>query len=140
MPYSNKQSFLGQGWSFPAEFDEQTLSVAMVTDEEDIRQSLFILFATTPGERIMTPHYGCDLNSLVFEKIGDSLRAAIVAMVTKAMVLFEPRVKVEKVDVEIISHETGLLHILVDYTIIQTNSRSNMVYPYYLLEGTKIVS
>ena len=92
MPYSNKQSFLGQGWGFPAEFDEQTLSVAMVADEEDIRQSLFILFSTTPGERIMTPHYGCDLNSLVFEKIGDSLRAAIVAMVTKAIVLFEPMI------------------------------------------------
>jgi len=68
-----KKSFLGTGWGFPPEFNELTLSVNMVSEEEDIRQSLFILLSTTPGERPLNPAYGCDLQSLVFEKISESI-------------------------------------------------------------------
>lgn len=111
----------------------------MAANEEDIHQSLFILFSTSPGERLMNPHYGCDLNKMVFEKMSNSLRVDIISVVTDAIVNFEPRVKVENVDVQVVSYETGLLHILVEYTVIQTNSRRNIVYPYYLLEGTSII-
>lgn len=140
MIQETQASFLGKGWGFPPSFDEKTLSVEMVSDEADIHQSLFILFSTSPGERIMNPHYGCDLNKMVFEKISDSLRSSIISTVSNAILHFEPRITVENVEVIVVSHEDGLLHIMVDYTIIQTNSRRNIVYPYYLLEGTNIIT
>jgi len=32
----------------------------------------------------------------------------------------------------------GRLDILLDYTVRETNARANMVYPFYLLEGTNL--
>ena len=42
--------FLGRGWSFPPRFTPGGAAVAMVSDEEDIQQSLGLLFATRRGE------------------------------------------------------------------------------------------
>ncbi|RQP08730.1 MAG: hypothetical protein EAS52_24730, partial [Parapedobacter sp.] len=53
------KSFLGTGWSFPPQFDNEGGSVEMLSDGEDIRSSLEILLSTRPGERVMRPNYGC---------------------------------------------------------------------------------
>ena len=132
------KSFLGTGWSFPPTFDHFDHSLEMVSEEKDIRQSLYILIATIPGERIMNPAYGCDLHGLVFDAITESTRYEIIAAVTQAIRLFEPRITVHNVEVHVASYDPGMLHIVVDYTVIQTNSRSNIVYPFYLKEGTNI--
>lgn len=133
------KSFLGTGWGFPPAFQEQTLSLELVSEEMDIRQSLFILLSTVPGERPLNPTFGCDLRSLVFERITESLRYKIKSMVTRAINLFESRVTVQKVEVQIISIEPGMLQVTVDYTVVQTNSRDNIVYPFYLQEGTSVI-
>ncbi len=133
------KSFLGTGWAFPPAFQEQTLSLELVSEEMDIRQSLFILLSTVPGERLLNPSFGCDLRSLVFERITESLRYEIKAMVSRSIALFESRVTVEKVEVQIISIEPGALQVTVDYTIVQTNSRDNIGYPFYLQEGTSVI-
>lgn len=133
-----KKSFLGTGWSFPPTFHLDRNHVEMVSEEEDIRQSLFLLISTTPGERLMRPAYGCDLQKLVFEQISHTLRVEIIAMVELAILRFEPRIRVEEVNVTIDPNNYGLLYILVDYLVKSTNSRSNIVYPFYLKEGTHV--
>ncbi len=134
-----KKSFLGTGWSFPPMVREKNRALDMVSDEADIQQSLFLLISTTPGERIMFPEFGCDLYRLVFERINEALRFEIIALVNKAIYLFEPRVKVENTTVHIESIDPGIIHINVEYTIIQVNSRGNIVFPFYLQEGTSVV-
>lgn len=133
------KSFLGTGWAFPPTFWKQDYSQEMVSEERDIQQSLYILISTVPGERLMNPLYGCDLYRLVFQRITEALRQEIKVMVTKAIETFEPRVVVEGVEVHIISLEPGILHIVVHYSVIQTNSRANIVYPFYLQEGSSVV-
>jgi phage baseplate assembly protein W len=64
-------SFLGTGWNFPPEFSKRG-NVIMVSAEEDIRQSLFILLSTSPGERVMQPNFGCGLKNQVYENINES--------------------------------------------------------------------
>ena len=66
-------SFLGQGWSFPPAFGQGGAAVAMVAGVEDIHQSLQILLAKSPGERVMQEDFGCDLHSVLFEAIDQSL-------------------------------------------------------------------
>lgn len=66
---AKKRSFLGQGWNFPPEFHEGINPTIMVSDEEDIRQSLRILLATRKGERIMNLDYGTNLHNLIFHNI-----------------------------------------------------------------------
>ena len=132
------KAFLGTGWSFPPEFNRLAHKVKMVSQEEDIRQSLWILFSTTPGERIMQPVYGCGLKAMVFENINESIETEIKDIIEQAILFFEPRITLNRVDLDTSEIVNGLLKIMLEYTVRSTNSRSNMVYPFYLQEGTYI--
>lgn len=138
MTGNNDKSFLGTGWGFPPEFDTDRRTPELVSEEQDIQQSLFLLMSTTPGERIMNPAYGCDLQSVVFERIAEATRFKIISLVSAAILMFEPRIIVNEIEVYIISYDPGLIHIQIEYTIIKTNTRSNIVYPFYQNEGTNI--
>ena len=94
---NNENSFLGRGWSFPPQFSKEAKSAVMLSDEEDIRNSLEILLSTTVGERIMQPDYGCNLDILLFEPINLSLSTYIKDLVFNAIYLFEPRIQPEEV-------------------------------------------
>lgn len=132
------KSFLGTGWSFPPAFNKSKAAARMVSDEEDIAESIFVILNTTPGERIMQPEFGCDLKRMVFEKLDDSLQASLDFMIYHALLNFEPRIHF--INAEIINRESldGILYIRVNYTIIITNTRHNIVFPFYLIEGTNI--
>ena len=53
------KSFLGRGWKFPVQIDPATGRVGMSELEQDIKESIYILLATAPGERVMRPDFGC---------------------------------------------------------------------------------
>ena len=72
-----EKSFLGTGWNFPPTFKNQTGTIEMVSDENDIFQSLQILLSTELKERIMRSDYGCDLNALLYESITITLLTKI---------------------------------------------------------------
>jgi Bacteriophage baseplate protein W len=134
------KSFLGTGWSFPPEFSKHG-SVKSVTAEDDIRESLNILLATNPGERIMQPTYGCGLKSQIFEGIDESSTAVIIDLIKRAILFFEPRIKVELITVDFENSEdllNGFVKINIGYIIRATNNRYNIVYPFYFTEGTNV--
>jgi phage baseplate assembly protein W len=133
----HKKTFLGIGWKFPPTFDKTSGSIMLVSEEEDIRESLFILLSTKPGERTMLPEYGCDLNKMIFESIDSSLITEMKGMIENAILYFEPRIILNEIDISQDKTNDGLLLIDVQYTIRKTNKRSNMVYPYYILEGNE---
>lgn len=128
-------SFLGRGWSFPPSFRKNTRTVDTVTDLEDIEQSLKILLSTRPGERIMQPDYGCNLDRLIFEPLTTSLITYVEDIVKTAILYHEPRINPEKVEIRENPVEPGLLDVIVEYTVRTTNSRYNYVYPFYQNES-----
>ena len=130
------RAWLGTGWSFPPDFNRRARDVTMVSEEEDIRQSLEILLSTTPGERIMNPAYGCGLKLLTFENISESTVTEIQDVISRAVLFFEPRVRVDTNEVDVEEFNRGIITIHLNYTIRITNSRANMVYPFYFQEGT----
>lgn len=130
-------SYLGTGWHFPPVFRKQT-GVELVSAEEDIRQSLHILFSTSPGERVFRFDYGCNIRQWIFEGMDLSVKTLMIDTIKQAILYFEPRISVENVDVEIKDETEGVLWIHVDYMIHQTNNRSNIVYPFYFKEGTNL--
>lgn len=133
-------SFLGTGWSFPPTFNRSSGTVEMVTDEEDIKQSLNILLSTSLGERVMQPKYGCNLNDYVFEGLSSSTIGYIKERVANSILYYEPRIIAEKIDVTA-DDSTDLLEgrftISVEYSIPGTNSRFNYVYDFYKNEALK---
>ncbi|MDZ8082829.1 MAG: GPW/gp25 family protein [Nostoc sp. DcaGUA01] len=127
-------SFLGTGWSFPPTFNQDTGTVEMVSDEEDIVQSLEIILSTRPAERIMQPDFGCELSQFLFEEISQSLITGIKGTISDALLYHEPRIDVEDINIDE-SEKEGLLLISVTYTVRVTNSRFNLVYPFYINEA-----
>ena len=134
------KSFLGTGWSFPPVFNKSDHSVSIVSDITDIEESIRIILSTTPGERIMQPEFGCDLKRLVFEKIDSTLIASLDHLIYHALLNFEPRITFLSTEVLEQNDGNGLLHINIHYKVIITNSRHNIVFPYYLIEGTNVSS
>lgn len=134
---SNFQSFLGTGWSFPPSFNKEARIIEMVSGEKDIEQSIEIILSTNLGERVMQPRFGCNLRDYVFESLDASLLNYLVDLVKTAILLYEPRVDINNIRVDRSENgQNGQILITVDYNIRGTNTRYNLVYPYYLNEAT----
>jgi phage baseplate assembly protein W len=134
----NRQGFLGRGWSFPPSFSEGGGEVAMVADEEDSHQSLGLLFATRKGERLMQEAYGASLDEWLYAEIDQELVIKLSSAIEEAVLLQEPRVVLLDVEVSLNQQQDGVLDIRLDYLIPNTNSRFNMVFPFYLNEATAV--
>lgn len=133
---ADKQSFLGTGWSFPPTFDKIAKAVVMVRDEEDIKQSLEIILSTKLGERIMQPDFGCNLIDFVFGEVDSTFLVDMQQEISNALTVQEPRIDVDVIDINQDPLTPGLLLININYVIRSTNTRSNIVYPFYLNEAT----
>ena len=133
-----EKSFLGKGWSFPPTFDKKLGDIKMVTMDEDIKQSLEIYFSTKLGERIMRSDYGCFLHSQIFELANESLIQGLSKELERSINEFEPRILVIEIKANKKDSSEGLIEINVVYEIRATNNRSNIVFPFYINEGTRI--
>jgi len=131
------KSFLGTGWSFPPEFSKVSKGVKMISDEEDIKNSLEVLLSTRIGERIMQPGYGCNLDEMMFEPLTISLQTYIKDIVFTAIYYYEPRINPEEVKLTSTGKD-GLILVEVSYMIRSVNTRHNIVYPFYIGEGSLI--
>lgn len=134
------KSFLGTGWSFPPQFSVEAGTLEMVSAETDINQSLRILLSTSLGERVMQPTFGCNLMDYQFESVSSNLLAFIKSIVEHALLYHEPRIIVDNISItEAGSFDLieGKLFIEIDYRIIETNSRFNYVFDFYLREANR---
>lgn len=129
--------FLGTGWAFPPGFDDRQLGAMIVESNEDIEESLRILMSTRPGERVMHPGYGCDLQRVVFETIDTGVLTEIRDMVERAVLFFEARITLDALDIDTSELLEGVLRLRLSYTVRSTNSRYNWVYPFYLDDAAR---
>ena len=130
------QQFLGRGWGFPVTFGNQGRAVTLAKAEEDIRQSLDILLSTHVGERVLNPTFGWKRDSLMFEPLSTSFAAYLAREIETAILFFETRITLNSVNFESEPNREGLVLIRVDYTVKTTNTRTNLVYPFYLTQAT----
>ena len=138
MTEEQNKNFLGRGWSFPPTFEASSGTVKMLEGEEDIRSSLEILLATTLGERVMLPGYGCNLEELLFENLNTTTKTIIADKIKTSILYHEPRIDAEKIKLDTLSELNGVVLIEVTYRVRSTNSRFNFVFPFYREEGTDI--
>lgn len=130
--------FLGQGWSFPPAFNAASHEVELTAKEDDVQKSLHILLTTAVGERVMQPKYGCNLDELVFESLDVTTQTILIDKIKTAILYFEPRIDVKRIELNMQNALDGEVLIEVDYQIRATNSRFNFVFPFYVKEGTEL--
>ncbi len=128
------KDFLGQGWKFPVDIDSSG-KIEESSYEEDIKEAIWIILSTSRGERVMRPDFGCGIYDFVFDLINVSTIGMIETSVREALISWEPRIEVNKVNISTEKADEGKLLISIDYRVRSTNNEFNLVYPFYLGEG-----
>lgn len=128
-------AFLGRGPAFPVK-PGPAGALPMTDGEEKVRQSISLILATAPGERRMRPTFGCGIHDLVFQADTATLRGDVAHRVRAALLEWEPRIEVFDVVVDAPPGSPNTLLIRISYRIHSNNSVYNLVYPFYLREGT----
>lgn len=130
-----KKAHLGVGWAFPVRPMNGGLTYAR--HEDDIEQAIQIILLTAQGERLMLPQFGAGVRNYVFEPNSPATHRAIEGAVRTALVDWEPRIDVERVEVTPDQDQPNLLLMNIDYVVRSTNTLYNRVYPFYLFEGER---
>jgi phage baseplate assembly protein W len=129
---ADKNDIIGVGWAFPPEFDVNTGKTVMVSGVEDINQSLYILFTTEIGERVMQPNYGSALKSMLFESINEHFKSYMRMVLVRSIALFEARIKPLSIDFISDNEMEGRYLMSLDYMVLSTRQKNNFIYPFYL--------
>lgn len=131
---ANDNSFLGRGWSFPPAFSKSEKEVKMLEAEDDIQSSIEIILSTELGERVMIPGFGWKRNLWLFESLSTTSATVMQKEIETALLVYEPRINLNDIRFLPGAKEEGRVDILVDYTVRSTNTRYNLVFPFYLTE------
>jgi len=126
---------IGRGWKFPIKVNAKG-GLAWSEGPDRIRDSIWLILSTSLGERVMRPEFGAGLKDDVFESNSDVVRAEIASTVRKALVTWEPRIELVALSVNPSPDQDSQVLIALDYQIRDTNELYNMVYPFYLQEGS----
>jgi Bacteriophage baseplate protein W len=130
---------LGRGWIFPVKPDAPG-SLGYIADEQKIQQAILVILGTAQGERVMRPEFGSRLRDLVFAPLTSSTKTLVAGAITDALVKWEPRVDVLGVTADEQAADDGTLVVNIEYRVRATNSVFNLVYPFYLREGSNAVA
>lgn len=129
------QEFLGVGWACPMSCDESSKDIALSRYEKDVEEAILIILKTAPGERVMRPDFGCGIHEYVFAPNNAQTAGMIRFHVEQALARWEPRIEALSVQVTSDSYRPEVLLIDIGYTVRSTDSRFNIVYPFYLERG-----
>ncbi|HEY0484517.1 MAG TPA: GPW/gp25 family protein [Kofleriaceae bacterium] len=128
---SNEKDFLGKGLRFPVSINLNG-GVSSSALEENVRQSLFIILGTAPGERINRPYFGCRIHDLMFAPNNPVTAARAEVFCEEAIYKFEPRIDKVVCHAQPNIDEPNRLDVRLEYVIAGKNDKRNLVFPFYL--------
>ena len=118
------------GWKFPPSFNLFGGNVDVVKGAPSIKESLFTLLTTVPGERNMELDYGCDINSLAFGVLDQNTKTFMTNNIKDAIAKWEKRITVDEVTLPQDNGEVGKIHIKISYTILDDNNKGEFLFDY----------
>lgn len=123
---------IGRGWSFPLQIDDRG-GLSLVAGSRELDQAILIVLSTVPGQRVMRPGFGCRLQELVFAPNNAQTWARARRYVEDALGMWEPRIRVEEVDIRPDPDADSRLLVEITYEARATRDRRSLVYPFYLI-------
>jgi Bacteriophage baseplate protein W len=128
---SNEKDFLGKGLRFPVSINLNG-GVSSSQLEENVRQSLFVILGTAPGERVTRPSFGCRIHDLMFAPNNDITAARAEVYCEEAIYKYEPRVEKLVCTASPNTDQPNRLDVRIEYVIAGKNDKRNLVFPFYL--------
>ncbi|MCM1257767.1 MAG: GPW/gp25 family protein [Roseburia sp.] len=126
-----KKSHLGRGLKFPIEINKATGRFCMSGEKESVKEAVYLILMTQKGERFVRTDFGSNILSYTFMDVSDTR----VHMMAKALqdTIEEQEPRVSQVEVKAEQRpDKGCLIFYVSYRITETNTRDNLVFPFYL--------
>jgi len=122
--------FVGNGWRFPIVPDENG-RLGYTQGDENVEHSLKVLLLTRLGERAMRFDFGCNAADLLFAPGGERYLRLLESAIQEAVRDWEPRIDLLEVRAEAQLNEQENVNVSVSYRVRATNTRSNLVFPFY---------
>ncbi len=125
------KEFLGTGMAFPPRIDPATGRFALSSGAQSVKESIYLILMTQVTERLTRPSFGTDSASYVFMDMNNTEITIMKHDLMESILRQEPRVS--DVDIEAdMEAQQGYILINIDYTLTDTNTRDNLVFPFYL--------
>ena len=125
------RNILGRGWAFPMTPVGEHRNLQYLDGPEKVRQSIWLILQTEPGERIMRPSFGCGLRRYLMKPNNSATWSGIKRDIERALNSWEPRIRLQEVKVTG-GDEANVALISISYTHVGDGSSENLVFPFYL--------
>ncbi|HXU74551.1 MAG TPA: GPW/gp25 family protein [Polyangia bacterium] len=106
--------------------------IAMSELDESIRQSIYIILGTAPGERVMRPNFGCSIHDLVYAPNNLNTASLAAHYCIEALGKWEARIEEVEARADSSADDINRLDIQIKYKVRATNTSRNLVYPFYI--------
>lgn len=116
---------------FPPQINQATGRFETVSEEQSVRESLYLILMTQKEERPLRPEFGSEIMSYTFLDVNGPMINMIIRTITDQISNQEPRVTDVSVTADTRSRN-GVVIFNIGYTIVSSNTRDNMVFPFYL--------
>lgn len=125
------KAFLGKGMPFPMAPNKSDKGIDYESGAQKVRQSIWIILQTEPGERLMRPTFGCALKQYLIKPNNAETWSGMARDIQRALSQWEPRISLESVDVTG-GDDPAVAMVRIRYQHKQDGSRDNLVFPFYL--------
>ena len=115
----------GQGMAFPPRVSPNG-SIAWSRGEENIREAIRTVLMTEPGERLYLPTFGAGLGRFLFEANTASTHTLIAERIQSALRAWEPRVKVESVELAVDPNDPQAAIATLTYRLVATQAQERV--------------
>ncbi len=126
--------FLGTGAKFPLQVDPATGRIMSVSGNRAVRESVYLILMTQITERFIRPDFGSDIMNYAFMDTSTTMMSILRRDITQTLLQQEPRISDISVETEY-RNDLGAVIIHINYLVAATNSRDNLVFPFYLDRG-----
>lgn len=113
------------GWPLLPQPDAHgVLSFSSLADS--VRDALRVLLCTRPGEQLMHPEFGAGLSEFLGQPDTITTRRRIHDRVTESIARWEPRVLLDRIDLESEPGHAGRLHLTIAYRLRRTGEAATL--------------
>lgn len=127
--------FLGTGAKFPLQVDPATGRIMTVSGNRAVKESIYLILMTQVTERLVRPSFGSDIMNYAFMDTGTTMMSILRRDIMQTILQQEPRVSDINIETEYRA-DRGAVIIDINYRVTATNTRDNLVFPFYLDRGS----
>ncbi len=128
---ADEKLFLGTGCKFPIQVDPASGRFVTSSGNQSVKESIYLILMTQRTERLTRPDFGSEIMGYTFMDTGTTMLSILRRDLSQTILSQEPRISDLDITTEF-REKQGLILITINYFVAETNSRDNLVFPFYL--------